>query len=192
MSAQHSSQCTISTSPPKLDSSTRNLLDDFLDQINKEKTLFMQLKSHSSSTSTSKTGTNNSLSGSSASSLSGRRRNKNKKIDPAGRHVLDLLPRGRSGKSNSDDQEEVEEDEASFIAQAEALADLERLNGVEPSIPISSLRLHGSEQGSSSDGDNDYGQDDDDGAPDERQLFEMDVDEFRRFFGERWQLSQFW
>jgi hypothetical protein len=130
-------------------------LDDFLGQTNKEKTLFMQLKSRSSSTSASKTGTNNSSSGSSASSLSGGRRNKNKKIDPAGRHVLDLLPRGRSGKSRRDGQEEVEEEEASLIAQTEVLGDLERLNGVEPSMPISSLRLHGSEQGSSSDGDSD-------------------------------------
>ena len=52
---------------------------------------------------------------------------------------LDLFPRGWSGKSSRDGQEEVEEDEASLIAQAEALADLERLNGVEPGMLISSL-----------------------------------------------------
>jgi hypothetical protein len=183
MSAQNSSHPTTSTSPPRLDSSTRNLLDDFMDQKKKERALFQQLQSRSSSTFTSKTRTNNS---SSASSVSGKQRNRHKETGPLGRNVLDLLPRGRSGQDGSNDHEE---DEASLLAQAEALADLERLNGVEPSLPISTLRVEESDDDNGSDESED---DDDSGAPDRNQPYQMDVDEFRRYFGERWQLSQFW
>jgi hypothetical protein len=185
MGAQYPSHPTISNSPPKLDSSTRNLLDDFLDQKKKEKALFKQVKSRSSSTSTSRTRTNNSSSASSASSLSGKRRNKNKETDTAGRNVLDLLPRGRSGREISGDQEE--EDEASLMAQAEALADLERLNGVQSSIPISALRVESDDDTSS-----EVDESDNSDTPDASQPYQMDVDAFRRYFGERWQLSQFW
>ena len=106
------------------------------------------------------------------------------------RNVLDLLPRGRDGSRRNgavDDQEE-EEDEASLLAQAEALADLERLNGLEPSIPISTLR----EQDSDNEIDSCDEDADDEEQPEERQPYQMDVDEFRRYFGESWQLSQFW
>ena len=89
---------------------------------------------------------------------------------------------------NSEEQEEEEEDEDSLIAQAEALADLERLNGVEPSIPISTLRVEESDTDNDSDEDEGH----ESNAPDERQPHQMDVDEFRRYFGESWQLSQFW
>jgi hypothetical protein len=190
MGAQYSSPAKISSSPPRLDSSTRNLLDDFLDQKKKEKALFKQLKSRSSSTSTStyNTRTNNSSSVSSASSLSGKRRNKHEGNDPTGRNVLDLLPRGRSGRGSSGDQEEDEEDEASLMAQAEALADLERLNDIEPSIPISALRVEKRDDNISLDTD----QVDDADASDATQPYQMDVDGFRRYFGEQWQLSQFW
>ena len=97
------------------------------------------------------------------------------------------MPRGRSGDGAHGVGEEEEEDESSLIAQAEALADIERLNGVEPSIPISTLRIENSNDISS------YGGDENDvDASDKRQPYQMDVDEVRRYFGESWQLSQFW
>lgn len=102
--------------------------------------------------------------------------------------MLDLLPRGRSGRKISGGQEEEEEDEASLMAQAEALADLERLNGVQSSIPISVLRLEESNDDTSSEDDDGDNSD----TPAASQPYQMDVDAFRRYFGERWQLSQFW
>jgi hypothetical protein len=84
----------------------------------------------------------------------------------------------------------VEENEASLLAQAEALADLERFNGFEPSIPTSTLRVEESDDDGDSDEDEEGGDDSD--ALTEKQPYQMNVDEFRRYFGERWQLSQFW
>ena len=189
-SAQSSSHSKMSNSPPKLDSSTRNLLDDFLVQKKKEKALFEHLKSRSSSASTTNTRMKDgSSSNSSASSITSNVRSKDKRIDPDSRNILNLLPRGRPGKGvNSEKQEEEEEDEDSLIAQSEALADLERLNGVEPSIPISTLRMEKSDTDDDSDEDEDHNSN----PPDEWQSCQMDVDEFRRYFGESWQLSQFW
>lgn len=58
-------------------------------------------------------------------------------------------------------EEEAEEgDEASLIAQADALADLERLNGVETRFPISTVRVEEGDYDNSSDYDNDDGGDD--------------------------------
>jgi hypothetical protein len=83
-----------------------------------------------------------------------------------------------------DEEAEEEEDEASLIAQAEALVDLERLNGVETRFPTSTLRVEESNYDNNSDYDNDDNGDDTN-AGDEMQAYQMDVDEFRRSFGER-------
>ena len=191
MNAQTSSHTTMSNSPPKLDSSTLSLLNDFLEQKKREKAFYEHLQSRSSSTSTANTKTNNtSSSTSSTSSITSSRRKKTKRVDPASRNVSDLLHRGRTGKgANRVGQEEDDEDDDSLIAQAEALADLERLNGVEPGIPISILRIDESDTT-----DDDSGEDDghDSSNSDESQPYQMDVDGFRRHFGESWQLSQFW
>lgn len=181
-----------SNSPLKLDVSTLSILDDFLDQKQKEKALFEHLKSRSSSTSIANKCTNNggsSESSSKASSISSGRRNKKQMTASPGRSVLDLLPRGRSRRGLLE-EDKAEENEDSLLAQAEALADLERLNGFEPSIPISILRVEESDDGGDSDEDEEGGDDSDVSA--EKQPYQMSVDEFRRYFGERWQLSQFW
>ncbi len=182
----------MSRSPPTLDSLTSNLPDDFLNQKQKEKALFESLKSRSTSRSTSNARTTHgsSVTSSSASSFSSRRKTKEKTSSLDSRNVLDLLPRGResSRRKDAEDEAEEEEDEASLLAQAEALADLERLNGVEPSIPISTFR----DQDSDNEGDSNDEEGDDANQPEEKQPYEMDVDEFRRYFGESWQLSQFW
>ena len=104
--------------------------------------------------------------------------------------MLDLLPRGRetSRRNNAGDYDDEEEDEASLLAQAEALADLERLNGVEPSITISALR----EQDSDDEDNSDHERSDGSDQSEDRQPCDMDVDEFRSNFGESWQRSQFW
>ncbi|CDS00892.1 uncharacterized protein SPSC_03227 [Sporisorium scitamineum] len=84
-------------------------------------------------------------------------------------------------------EEEAEEEakaEAALLAEIEAIADLERLNGVAPNSSdsmladlSSRLRVDGSDDKA------------DDDAPAGRSL---DVDTFRKTFGESWQLSQFW
>lgn len=80
--------------------------------------------------------------------------------------------------------------EAALLAEIEAIADLERLNGVAPDSADSMLanlgsRLHvdsDTEAAEGEDGEAEHGED-------ERSL---DVDTFRKTFGESWQLSQFW
>ncbi|SJX62065.1 uncharacterized protein SRS1_10707 [Sporisorium reilianum f. sp. reilianum] len=87
-------------------------------------------------------------------------------------------------------EEEAQEEakaEAALLAEIEAIADLERLNGVAPDSSdsmladlSSRLRVDGS--------DDEAAEGDEDGAAGRS----LDVDTFRKTFGESWQLSQFW
>lgn len=85
-------------------------------------------------------------------------------------------------------EEEAEEEakaEAALLAEIEAIADLERLNGVAPDSADSMLaslssRLEVDDTKSATGGDTD----EEEGS--------LDVDTFRSTFGESWQLSQFW
>lgn len=69
-------------------------------------------------------------------------------------------------------QEELDAAEAAMIAEAEAIADLERLNGITPERDLAILRGEP--------------------APTSSIKKRLTVDEFRTAFGESWQLSQFW
>ncbi|SPO22153.1 uncharacterized protein UTRI_02160_B [Ustilago trichophora] len=90
-------------------------------------------------------------------------------------------------------EEEAEEEakaEAALLAEIEAIADLERLNGVAPDSADSMLANLSSRLQVESDGENDSVSVDGDGEEDESNG--LDVDTFRKTFGESWQLSQFW
>lgn len=81
-----------------------------------------------------------------------------------------------------EEAEEEEKAEAALLAEIEAIADLERLNGVAPDSSDSMLaslssRLQVDDEGATSDG---------------AAGKSLDVDTFRKTFGESWQLSQFW
>lgn len=83
-------------------------------------------------------------------------------------------------------EEEAEEEakaEAALLAEIEAIADLERLNGVAPDSADSMLASLSSrlEVGSNTDSDEEG-----------KGEGGLDVDTFRKTFGESWQLSQFW
>lgn len=102
----------------------------------------------------------------------------------------------RKSKSKKDDvkkvltpEEEAEEEakaEAALLAEIEAIADLERLNGVAPDSADSMLANLSTRLQVDSDDEKDGSEaDDDDGNG-------LDVDTFRKTFGESWQLSQFW
>ncbi|GAC92615.1 hypothetical protein PHSY_000169 [Pseudozyma hubeiensis SY62] len=73
--------------------------------------------------------------------------------------------------------------EAALLAEIEAIADLERLNGVAPDSSDSMLANIASRLQT----------DDDDAKPEGSEAGKsLDVDTFRKTFGESWQLSQFW
>ncbi|KAJ9477981.1 Protein-lysine N-methyltransferase EFM5 [Pseudozyma hubeiensis] len=74
--------------------------------------------------------------------------------------------------------------EAALLAEIEAIADLERLNGVAPDSSDSMLANLTSRLQTD---------DDDDVKPEGSETGRsLDVDTFRKTFGESWQLSQFW
>ncbi|TKY87368.1 hypothetical protein EX895_004045 [Sporisorium graminicola] len=78
--------------------------------------------------------------------------------------------------------------EAALLAEIEAIADLERLNGVAPDSSDSMLADLSSRL-RVDDSENEAGDEDGkDGAAGRN----LDVDTFRKTFGESWQLSQFW
>ena len=84
------------------------------------------------------------------------------------------------------EQEAAEEAkaEAALLAEIEAIADLERLNGVAPDSSDSMLASLASRLHTDSD--------DEATADIEDKAATLDVDTFRKTFGESWQLSQFW
>ena len=97
-----------------------------------------------------------------------------------------------SGKQLTPEEEEAEaaKAEAALLAEIEAIADLERLNGVAPDSADSMLANLSSRLNVDSDAEkDDAGSNDDDEQADASCL---DVDTFRKTFGESWQLSQFW
>lgn len=105
--------------------------------------------------------------------------------------------REKEEKKKLTPEEEAEEEakaeakaEAALLAEIEAIADLERLNGVAPDSADSMLANLSSRLQVESEGENDTGSVDGDGEEDESNG--LDVDTFRKTFGESWQLSQFW
>lgn len=59
---------------------------------------------------------------------------------------------------------------------------------MKPVLPISSMRTEERDHNTTLEG----GEGDTFDAADDIQPYQMDVDGFRRYFGEQWQLSQFW
>ena len=83
-------------------------------------------------------------------------------------------------------EQEAEEEakaEAALLAEIEAIADLERLNGVAPESSDSMLAALSSRL---------QVEENDEKANEEAAGKNLDVDTFRKTFGESWQLSQFW
>ncbi|SNX82889.1 uncharacterized protein MEPE_01595 [Melanopsichium pennsylvanicum] len=99
-------------------------------------------------------------------------------------------------KELTPEEKEAEEAkaEAALLAEIEAIADLERLNGIAPDSADSMLATLGSRLHVDSDAESSSAEEaknHDDGEDSGTEIF-LDVDTFRKTFGESWQLSQFW
>ncbi|KAJ1027077.1 hypothetical protein NDA18_003094 [Ustilago nuda] len=98
-------------------------------------------------------------------------------------------PTEQASKKLTPEEEAAQEAkaEAALLAEIEAIADLERLNGVVPDSADSMLSTLSSrlEVGSEAGSDEGEGEEGEAGK-------DLDVDTFRKTFGESWQLSQFW
>jgi hypothetical protein len=95
-----------------------------------------------------------------------------------------------AAKPLTKEEEEAEEAkaEAALLAEIEAIADLERLNGVAPDSADSMLANLASRLETGSNSGDEAATDADSNAD----TSTLDVDTFRKTFGESWQLSQFW
>lgn len=96
-------------------------------------------------------------------------------------------PLSKKEKKPLTPEEEAEEEakaEAALLAEIEAIADLERLNGVAPDSADSML----ANLSSRLQVDSDTADNEEEGGKGRG----LDVDTFRKTFGESWQLSQFW
>ncbi|SPC67275.1 uncharacterized protein UHOD_02904 [Ustilago sp. UG-2017b] len=95
----------------------------------------------------------------------------------------------QASKKLTPEEEAAEEAkaEAALLAEIEAIADLERLNGVVPDSADSMLSTLSSRLEVGSEAGSDEGEGEEGEA-----VKDLDVDTFRKTFGESWQLSQFW
>ncbi|PWY98554.1 hypothetical protein BCV70DRAFT_201869 [Testicularia cyperi] len=188
----------MSISPPGLDASALAALDRFrAEKVDEEAKLIRFAASASAS-----------RTGSASTSRSSSRAAVSRPVDK-GSPKQQQQPQKKKKKKKeqrelTEEEKKLEEEKAeqALLAEIEAIADLERLNGVAPDsadsmlADISGLSSRLVSAQVSDDDDNDDDQDsnrdttgtDCVAAPNP----DLDVDTFRKTFGESWQLSQFW